>query len=84
MCTRIFVPLIEFGDSVTEISQFMMEKTALIDNICAKLCEYLPFKKRTSLQTYYVTLSRALLRLAVKLPDGSAVEENQKFVAGKA
>ena len=49
MCTRIFVPLMEFGDSVVEISQFMIEKTALIDNICAKLCEYLPFKKRTSL-----------------------------------
>jgi hypothetical protein len=40
-----------------------------------QLKEFIPFKSRTSLQTYYITLARAFLRIALRLPDESAVEE---------
>ncbi|CAL6029967.1 Phosphorylase_B kinase gamma catalytic chain [Hexamita inflata] len=83
VASRIFVPLVEFGDSAPDITLHLLKETTLITNMCRKLDQFIPFKSRTSLQTYYISFARSFLRIALKLPDESSVEDKQKFVAGK-
>ncbi|KAH0573857.1 Phosphorylase B kinase gamma catalytic chain [Spironucleus salmonicida] len=83
IASRIIIPLAEFGDFETEISCFLIEKTDFMSLLRDKMTHFIPFKSRTSQQTYFITIARALLRLAVKLTDEAAVEEKQKFVQNK-
>lgn len=83
VASRIFIPMVEFGDSEKGISSYLFEHTELMRGITSSAEGFVPFKSRTSLLSFYVTFARAFLRICLRMADETQVEEKQKFVAGK-
>jgi len=81
--SRILLPLVEFGSACPEVSMALLTGTDLTARMNASVKEYVPFKARNSMLTYYSTFARAFLRIAVKLPDEAALEEKRRYVEAK-
>lgn len=72
-CSRLLVPLAEFGDADAEIGGYLFTKTRLLEGIAGSAATFTAFKARSSLLSFYITFARALLRLCLRLPDDAQV-----------